>query len=326
MIKLNLIIDGNYIINKLAYAFKNERTFLTDFPAALRKDFERAVNLYSFDNVYLLSDSKSSWRKRFYADYKGKRKRDEEIDWNFVFDTYDEFKTEVKTQKKHDLIQIDELEGDDIIAYITKESNKKGYSNFIITNDRDIHQLLEFSLEKNYINMIFNFKMSEEKLYLPKNYEVFFSKLKNTIDIFDLDDNEDFKPFIASLIKKTNVNEISSEESLFCKLVTGDKGDNIKSCYYTVSTDGKERGIGDTGSEKIYKIYKDIHKDIIDFNSDVFVQNLAEVINFDKKINDEVKLNEVKSNIKQNRLLIKLDSNYIPKNIRDKLINEVKIK
>ena len=44
----------------------------------------------------MVSDSKSSWRKRIYADYKAgrKEKRDaqEDIDWDFVFNTYNKFK------------------------------------------------------------------------------------------------------------------------------------------------------------------------------------------------------------------------------------------
>lgn len=326
MIKINLVIDGNYIINKLAFIFKNERSFYVDFPAAIRKDFERATALYNFDNIYFISDSKSSWRKRFYSDYKGKRKKDSEIDWPYVFQMYDEFKEELKTKSNVNMYQIDELEGDDIIAYLVKESNKLGYSNLIISNDRDIHQLLEFSTSNNYINFIYNFKLTEEKLYISNNYEIFVSNIKKNNDIFDLDNDDDFKEFLYNLVRKCNVNEINSEESLFCKLITGDKGDNISSCYYKVSDNGNKRGIGDAGSEKIYKIYKDIHKESIDFESEQFIHNLSEVINYDKKINDEIILNEVKSNLKQNRFLIRLNSEYIPKTILDKLKTTAKIK
>ena len=326
MVKINLVIDGNYIINKLAFILKNDRSFYVDFPAAIRKDFDRAIALYNFDNIYFVSDSKSSWRKRFLTEYKGTRKKDTEIDWEYIFKMYDEFKEEIKSKTNVSMYQIDELEGDDLVAYIVKESNKLGFSNLIISNDRDIHQLLDFSTSENWINFIYNFKLTEEKLYISDNYEVFMSNIKKDNDIFNLDNDDEFKEFLYTLLKKCNVNEINSEESLFCKLITGDKGDNISSCYFTTSADGKKRGIGDAGSEKIYKIYKDIHKEFIDFESEEFIHNLSEVINYDKKINDDIKLNEVKSNLKQNRLLIRLNSEYIPKSIHTKLLNDVKIK
>ena len=93
---LDLIIDGNYILSKLVFTLhKNNLLF-----GALHKSLENTINnyrkWYPFANIYLVSDSKEkSWRKQLTSEYKATRKKDSDIDWNFVYTAYGEFKESV---------------------------------------------------------------------------------------------------------------------------------------------------------------------------------------------------------------------------------------
>lgn len=322
--KLNLIIDGNYLLNRASFLLNKETTFREDFPVLLRKDFNKLIKIFNYNNIYFVSDSKNSWRKKIYNDYKANRKKDSTMDWDFIFQTYDEFKEELKTNKLINFNQIEYLEGDDLIGYIVSESNANNISTMIVTNDADIKQLLNFDISKEWINFIYNYKITDERLYLPLNYDIYFTNIKQNNNLFDSDFDTDFKNEFISFIRGKKIDEVVSEKILFCKIVSGDRGDNIESCYTKIGKTGAKRGIGDTGSEKIYDIYKDIYKDTINFNEQQFIENLSEIINFDKKINNDEVLLEVKTNIKRNLKLIKLDKDLLPSQLLSEL-NKIKI-
>jgi 5'-3' exonuclease len=326
--KFDLIIDGNYLLYKDTFILYGLKTLHKDLLELLKKDIETITNLYPFDNCYIVSDSIKNWRRTYYNGYKSTRKKDDKIDWDFVHGEFNTFLNDIKeNNKKITHLQIDLAEGDDIIADIVQKNNTKGISNLILASDSDLHQLLKFNLADNYINMAYNYKFSDDRLYLPQNYQIFISELsKNfTNTIFDMSDDNEFLEFINIMETKTKIVEVSNEQLLFCKLISGDNGDAIPSVYQTMTKTGKIRGIGKTGSEKIYKLYKESFEGEIDFNSDVFVENVIDVISYDKKIdaNDTEKKNEVKENIYRNRKLIILDNRYLPDVLLDNLNEKI---
>ena len=133
------------------------------------------------------------------------------------------------------------------------------------------------------------------------------------------EDNE-FLTFLEDLEFKTKVKEVSPEETLFCKMVSGDKKDNVPSAYIK-----NERGIGATGSLSIYRLYKETNQEIIDFDSDIFINRLIEIISFSKKITDETVKEDIKDKLVRNRKLLKLDENYLPVELKEQMVNKVKI-
>ena len=112
---LDLIIDGNYILSKLVFTLhKNNLLY-----GALHKSLENTVNnyrkWYPFTNIYLVSDSKEkSWRKQITTEYKATRKKDTDIDWQFVYTAYGEFKQSIQGCK---ILEAPHIEGDDWISY-----------------------------------------------------------------------------------------------------------------------------------------------------------------------------------------------------------------
>jgi 5'-3' exonuclease len=325
--KINLIIDGNYLLHKSVFVLFETKTLYSDLPVLLRKDMDRLAKMFSYDRIYFVSDSKHRWRKKIYDQYKATRKADEKIDWDFVFEEFNKFKIEVGERKNVSSYEIPYLEGDDLISFIIQESNNLGYSNVIIASDGDLHQLLKFDLGLKYINIMYNYKFSDERLYIPKNYFVFMTEiLKKSIQtLFDMNSDNEFIDFINQLKSKTKCTEINPEESLFCKLVTGDKKDNIPSVYVKESLNGNKRGIGITGGLSLYKLYKEISSDTIDFDNDNFIEKVTDVISYNKKIKDATEIDNIKKNIQMNRTLIRLDKKYLPVELFNKMQKFVKI-
>lgn len=229
MILCDLIIDGNYILNKNVFSLhKNNLLF-----GALEKSLEISTSNYRkwfpFANVYFVSDSRDkSWRVRLDKDYKGNRKRDLNIDWEFVFDTYNSFK-EGLSERGFKVLEAKHIEGDDWLSYLTHKSNSEGRSTIIVSNDYDIKQIIGYNIDPLYINIMSNEMLNKQKLFLPKNYQIFLTemnKLDNN-DLFNLNDNVEFIQLINSFIEKYETFEIDPIESLMVKVISGDKGDNI---------------------------------------------------------------------------------------------------
>lgn len=274
---------------------------------------------FPFNKVYLVSDSKEkSWRKGIYDKYKGNRKRDTDIDWDFVYTAYAEFKEEI-SKKGFKILESGGVEGDDWIAYITEMSNKEGISNIIVSNDYDIKQLLRYDINDDYINIMTNEIFNKTKLFMPKNYSVFMNKLRkqNNDDIFCLTNNTAFLNLLVSFTEKHEVVEINPIESLLVKMISGDDSDNIDSVWVTYGTSGKKRGIGEKGAESIMEKYVSEFGDPTLDDPDL-VPNIADLVMEKRKINS-THTDDVINNINLNKRLVDLRLSNIPTDIVEKM-------
>lgn len=322
--KTALVIDGNYLLSKDTFVLFYMKSLYVDLENLLRKDIDKLINFFPFDKIYFVSDSKRGyWRRSIYKEYKTKREKNENIDWDWVYEKYDELKEEMKNNPRIEFIEIDECEGDDIIGHLVNNGNKNGYSFFITANDSDIQQLLRFDIHNDYINTMYNFKYSDEKLFLPKNHMVFFKeKDKGTMTLFDMNDDYEYLTFLDEIKNKSKVEEINTEELIFKKIISGDKKDTVDSVYVK-----NKRGIGDKGAITLYNTYKDIFDDQIDFDNNEFIDNATDIVLENKKIknideNDKIILN-IKERIKRNRKLKILSDNYLPEYIYNKMKNTI---
>lgn len=313
---LNCIIDGNYILSRLVFTLHKNNLLYGALYNALENTLSNYKKWYPFTNVYLVSDSKEkSWRKQLHTDYKSHRKRDSEIDWGFVYKTYDDFKSNLQGVK---ILEAPTIEGDDWISFLIDESNKLSQSNIIISNDHDIKQLLSFSLDPLWINFMSNEMYNQEKLFLPKNYQVFLdrvNKLPND-DIFNLNDNSDFLRLFNRFTSKYQLNEIDSVESLMIKVISGDVSDNIQSVYQ-VTKNGKTRGIGARGAHSIFQEY---HSEFgyPSLSDPDFFDNIADIICEKKKVSKS-NMPVIVNRIKQNMILVDLRVDTLPQNIVEKM-------
>lgn len=312
----DLIIDGNFLLSKLVFTLhKNNLLF-----GALHKSLENAIGnyrkWYPFANIYLVSDSKEkSWRKKLTGNYKSNRKKDSDIDWNFVYTAYGEFKQSLTGVR---VLEAPHIEGDDWISFLTTKANLEGRSTIIVSNDYDIKQIVKFNLEPLWINIMSNEMYNKEKLFMPKNYQLFInkvSKLSND-DIFNLNDNSEFLKLMDRFLTKYEIFEIDSTESLIIKLISGDKSDNIGSAW-SQTKNGKKRGIGEKGAKTIYDEYLKEFGEVSLTDPDLY-ENIADLICERKKVS-KTQIESIVENLIENVKLIDLRLENIPEEIVTKM-------
>lgn len=309
----DLIIDGNYILSRLVFTLhKNNLLF-----GALHKSLENTINnyrkWYPFSNIYLVSDSKEkSWRKKLIKEYKSQRKKDSDIDWSFVYSAYDEFKQSLPTSVK--VLEAPHIEGDDWISFLCNRSNSEGRSTVIVSNDHDIKQIVSYSIEPMFINIMTNEMYNKEKLFLPKNYQIFINKIENlpNNDIFNLNDNTEFIELLKRFLSKYEVLEIDPIESLVIKIISGDQSDNIGSVW-SQTKNGKKRGIGAKGAKTIYDEYLSEFGDI-DLQDPDLYENIADLICEKKKLS-KTQIEKIVENIQSNVQLIDLRISNLPTSV-----------
>lgn len=325
--RLNLLVDSSFIFYKNVYTLANTKTLYGDLEKSLEISYSNYLNKYPFEKIYIIADSKKSWRKNIYSEYKGKRKENrdkQDIDWEFCFNTYNEFKETLKQHNRIEFLEFDTLEADDIIAYIIKESNKNGISNLYVSSDGDLKQLLNYNLNPRYINIQWRDEFKKPKLYFPEGYKLFLNDLKKEKgDIFSLNDNEDFLKMLETFMEKVHIEEVDIEELLFVKFVHGDKGDNIESVLKvpTKNNPDKLMGIGEAGAKKIYTNFKSNNPGDIKFSENEWLNVAAGYIAENKKVNLIDHEKNIVDNLKMNRKLIHLETYNFPNSVMNKLKN-----
>ena len=316
----DLIIDGNYILSRLVFTLhKNNLLF-----GALHKSLENTINnyrkWYPFANVYLVSDSKEkSWRKQLTGTYKSTRKKDSDIDWVFVYEAYGEFKESMSGLVT--VLEAPHVEGDDWISFLSNKSNKSGRSTIIVSNDYDIKQIVNYSLDPLWINIMTNEMYNKEKLFLPRNYQIFLNKVSKMTnnDIFNLNDNSEFLILMDRFINKYEINEINPVESLIVKIISGDQSDNIGSVW-SQTKNGRKRGIGEKGAKSIYDEYLMEFGEINLKDPDLY-ENIADLICEKKKLS-KTQIEPIVENIQGNVKLIDLRLENLPDEIIQKMIDK----
>jgi 5'-3' exonuclease len=309
----NLIIDGNYILNKNVFALHKNNILYGNLYKSLEHTIRQYRAWFPFTNVWLVSDSKmKSWRKKIYPDYKVGRKRDSDIDWEFAFNAYGDFKKDVKGIR---VLEADHIEGDDWISYLINESNKSGISTITVSNDHDIKQLLDWQTDPLIMNIMANEMYNKEKIFMPKNYQIFLNnvgKLDNG-DIFNLNENANFLQLLDKFATKCEIIEVDPLESFIVKLISGDKSDNIKTVWSQRNKKGEDRGIGKDGAKGLFDKYIDEFGEPSLADPDLF-DNIADLIIEKKKLSKN-EFDSIKERLNQNWRLINLNIDSLPKQI-----------
>jgi 5'-3' exonuclease len=313
----NLLVDTNYVLYKNAYLLR--RTLYGDLLPSLEAYFEKMMKLYPFDNIFLISDTRTSWRSRFHPTYKGSRSKDDKIDWEFVFNTYNQFKDIMREHPRVKVLESDGVEGDDWISTIIKASNRNNKSTITIASDADLQQLLDYRTNPKWINMIWRDNFTNPKLYLPKGYKLFLHELeKDGGDLFNINENMAFINMYKNIITTTPIDEVNKEQLLFEKIIKGDKSDNIPSVLLKKGKTGKYSGIGDSGATKIYESYKGEYPRDIDFDKNDWVDEVVDIVADYKKVDKtDFVQDSIKKNIHSNIRLVQLHWKHLPPDIMD---------
>lgn len=320
--KVDLLIDGNYLLSKLVFTLHKNNLLYGGLYKSLENTIKNYKNWYPFTNVYLVSDSKEkSWRKQLTKEYKANRKKDSDIDWKFVYSTYSEFKDSLKSLLQKSLVKVYEaphVEGDDWISFLSSKSNKEGRATIIVSNDYDIKQIVGYSLAPLWINIMTNEMYNKEKLFMPKNFQIYISKIREipNDDIFNLNNNSEYLSMLDKFLNKYEIVEINPVESLIIKIISGDQSDNIGSVWSQIKN-GKKRGIGPKGAKTIYDNYLQEFGEINLEDPDLY-ENIADLICEKKKLS-KTQIESIVNNIHDNVKLIDLRLINLPEEILDKM-------
>jgi hypothetical protein len=101
-----------------------------------------------FGELILCCDSRKSWRKELFPNYKASRKKTRSaasIDWENLYECLNQLKEELTEWFPYKLIQVDKAEADDIIAVLVGLANER---TLILSSDKDFVQLHQFNVRQ----------------------------------------------------------------------------------------------------------------------------------------------------------------------------------
>lgn len=115
---------------------------------SIARNFGAASN----NRMLIAMDSRPTWRHEYYAEhackipgykgkkYKGSREKREDIDWNTLYQIFDDVHEALDKNSDFDVVKEDRAEADDVIA-IAARVRKEKERVFIISSDKDFKQL-----------------------------------------------------------------------------------------------------------------------------------------------------------------------------------------
>lgn len=338
-----LLIDGNYFLHSRLFVLPRPKNGVMLEDEASRASLMRklAIDLASevrkmrgfIDKVVVAVDARS-WRKDLFptAEYKGTRKADSSIDWNAVYNVYEEFQSILQ---KHGVVvhKIEGAEADDVLFGWSTLLINKGRNSIIWTGDKDLIQLVNYSKANDSYALWYS--PVQKSLYCFKDFinVLGTSETTNNDDLlFNLSTysgvREEYKQAIKDWIQsnKVKLTEVNCDEFMFNKLLIGDKSDNIPSVvlWQKEMKGGKLRtySITDKLADKIFQQYnKENSQFIIDqlFNKDE-IEKLADVV---YRVIGKSSIVQIKNNISQNMSLMMLHTKVIPDAIQNEIYSSV---
>ena len=99
-----------------------------------------------YGEVVLTWDSKHSWRRDYYPEYKASRRKGREesnLNWDDIFETLNKIRNEIKENFPYKYLEVFGAEADDIIGFLCEENRDEKI--MIISGDKDFIQLQKYS-------------------------------------------------------------------------------------------------------------------------------------------------------------------------------------
>lgn len=349
--KVNVIIDLNLLFHRwVHYLSAKNPNFLSDGKDKLKlvkgvhSSLNADVNRYKHyvDRVILTVDSKfDSWRKfavikEKQSFYKEKREKDYDFDYKVFLDTMNAY-CKIMSEKGIYVIDVDNAEGDDLCYAISNVLYQQGHSSIIITSDSDIRQLIKS--DKSKFVFIFDSFMDKKIHYVDRYIELGENTVISTSETVSDEFNGIFdEPAAKETFNADQIlNDIYDQSKIvdpnlvkFCKMLAGDKGDNVPSVYYKPR---KNDSISFTNlrAEAVY--FKISEKTKIDsqyflnmYTDEKMRRELASKVLEEAKSLEINKIGDIADNIKRNILFTLLDDSVYEAKFKERLytkINEV---
>ena len=110
----------------------------------------RKEHYNEYGEVVLTWDSKHSWRRDYFPEYKASRRKGREesdLDWDDIFGTLNKIRNEIKENFPYKYLYVENCEADDIIAVLTKHATEDV---MIVSGDKDFQQLQKYDYVRQW--------------------------------------------------------------------------------------------------------------------------------------------------------------------------------
>ena len=104
-----------------------------------------------YGEVVLTWDSKHSWRRDYFPEYKASRRKGREesdLNWDDIFGTLNKIRNEIKENFPYKYLEVFGAEADDIIGFLCEENRDEKI--MIISGDKDFIQLQKYPNVKQW--------------------------------------------------------------------------------------------------------------------------------------------------------------------------------
>ena len=108
----------------------------------------RSKFVSEFGELILCCDSRKSWRKEIFPNYKASRKKTRSaapIDWENLYECLNQLKEELVEWFPYQVLEVEKAEADDIIAVLVGLANER---TLILSSDKDFVQLHHFNVRQ----------------------------------------------------------------------------------------------------------------------------------------------------------------------------------
>lgn len=314
--KLTLIVDGNWLLMSRLRVLENR--YLDDYELCheLQLMMIKSINVVlrtfpSIDNIIFVADG-GSWRNNIEipsclhheiagkdVEYKGNREKSEDINWDLIFSSYEEFLSLLNScgitacREKN-------IEGDDWCCHWSTYLNDNNTNCIIWTKDNDLKQLVKINKDKCF-TVWWN---KDSGLFTPIYEENDMNFLFNNA----LYDNEAILNEIIS--KSISTTQINPNTIIIDKIIRGDSGDNIFPVIVK-----KTQG----SSGRLYRVnVKDLDFNLNYNNEQSIKEYFVNLLN-SKKYSGKIdkSLDDIVEHFKYNKKLIVLNKDNYPQEVVD---------
>ena len=338
---INLIFDGNYLFRKTFAVYRGfgpkqklpQEVLATEnqrgqFIRKVTTDFAHALQSLPGGRVVICFDRKS-WRYNFYEGYKSSRVKDPEEDWGIFYDLITEYSA-ILEDKGFIISAIDGAEGDDLIYKWTEKFTAQGESSIVITGDGDLSQLVT-GIQDPWI-ICWDNNSKKLKLFAEEGWQFnWLGAEKPSNDLFNLDfQSTDSKGSLRSLLNRTTLTELESDEILLEKILSGDDGDDVPSVWQVPNKKGtgviritgkKTEKIMTAFKEKYSGKFSDLYyrDKALDYLAGLILRVLGDVDGTKER-------KKVKENIQRNARLVWLTDEMLPPSLVSEMEGQIQRK
>lgn len=309
--KLTLVVDGNWVLmsrlSVMQNRFADEHELMKDLKILMTKSINVVLRtIPTIDNIIVVGDG-GSWRnwievpsflKKDDVEYKGNRVKSEDLNWDIVFQGYEEW-LQLLSDNGIYVSRERGVEGDDWCAYWSKKLNANGTNCMIWSKDKDLTQLVNQDEKTGIFTVCWNKDYTTMKLDEKSESDLnfLFSPSYNI--------NEQLLDSITS--KTKGMNYINPMNVVIDKIIRGDLGDNVLPIVTKSSNNGT----------KTFRVGTKEIDFTLDINSKDDVENYIEHLLAKKSWSGKVHkpVQEIEEHFFYNKRLVYLDKSSYPQEI-----------